>query len=81
MRKLLLAAAPFMSLAVAAPAFSQGAQTPTAPNATPPSGTVQTPSAPDVQTPPAPNASNSSRGEATSEMPSVTQTTPEQRSR
>jgi hypothetical protein len=40
MRKLLLAAAAFLSLAVAAPAFSQGVQIPSAPNATPPIGTV-----------------------------------------
>jgi len=46
MRKLLLAATPFLSLVAAAPAFSQGAQTPKAPNATPPSGTATSTTAP-----------------------------------
>lgn len=41
MRKLILAAIPILSLAVAAPVFSQGLQTPSAPNATPPAGTLR----------------------------------------
>lgn len=41
MRKLILAAIPILSLAAAAPAFSQGLQTPSAPNATPPAGTLR----------------------------------------
>lgn len=40
MRKLILAAIPILSLAAAAPVFSQGLQTPSAPNATPPAGTL-----------------------------------------
>jgi len=40
MRKLLSVALPLLSLLVAVPAFSQGTQTPNAPNATPPSGTA-----------------------------------------
>lgn len=40
MRKLILAAIPILSLAVAAPVSSQGLQTPSAPNATPPAGTL-----------------------------------------
>lgn len=41
MRKLILAAIPILSLAAAAPVFSQGLQTPSAPNATPPAGTLR----------------------------------------
>lgn len=40
MRKLLLGAIPALSLAFMTPAFSQGIQTPSAPNATPPTGTI-----------------------------------------
>lgn len=40
MRKLILAAVPILSLLAAEPAFSQGLQTPGAPNATPPAGTL-----------------------------------------
>lgn len=40
MRKLILAAVPILSLAAAEPAFPQGLQTPGAPNATPPAGTL-----------------------------------------
>lgn len=41
MRKLILAAVSILSLAAAAePAFSQGLQLPSAPNATPPAGTL-----------------------------------------
>ena len=40
MRKLILAAVPILLLAGAEPAFPQGLQTPEAPNATPPAGTL-----------------------------------------
>ena len=40
MRKMILAAASILSLAVAEPAFPQGLQMPGAPNATPPAGTL-----------------------------------------
>ena len=40
MRKLILAAVPILTLAAAEPAFPQGVQTPSAPNATPPAGTL-----------------------------------------
>ena len=40
MRKLILAAVPILLLAAAEPAFPQGLQTPAAPNATPPAGTL-----------------------------------------
>jgi len=40
MRKLLLVPVTLLSLSVAPPAFSQGVQTQSAPNATPPGGTV-----------------------------------------
>ncbi len=40
MRKLILAAIPILSLLAAEPAFPQGLQTPGAPNATPPAGTL-----------------------------------------
>ena len=40
MRKLILAAVSILSLAAAEPAFPQGLQTPGAPNATPPAGTL-----------------------------------------
>ena len=40
MRKLILAAVPILSLAAAEPAFPQGLQTPGAPHATPPAGTL-----------------------------------------
>lgn len=41
MRKLILAAIPILSLAAAGPVLSQGLQTPSAPNATPPAGTLR----------------------------------------
>ena len=40
MRKLILAVVPILSLAAAEPAFPQGLQLPSAPNATPPAGTL-----------------------------------------
>ena len=40
MRKLILAAVPILSLTAAEPAFPQGLQTPGAPNAAPPAGTL-----------------------------------------
>ena len=40
MRKLILAVVPILSLAATEPAFSQGLQLPSAPNATPPAGTL-----------------------------------------
>lgn len=40
MRKLILAAVPLLSLAAMEPAFPQGVQLPSAPNATPPAGTL-----------------------------------------
>ena len=40
MRKLILAAVSMLTLAAAEPAFPQGLQTPSAPNATPPAGTL-----------------------------------------
>ena len=40
MRKLMLAAVPLLSLAAAEPAFPQGLQMPSAPNAAPPAGTL-----------------------------------------
>lgn len=40
MRKLILAAIPLLLLAVVEPAFPQGLQMPSAPNATPPAGTL-----------------------------------------
>lgn len=40
MRKLILAAVPLLLLASAEPAFPQGLQLPSAPNATPPAGTL-----------------------------------------
>ena len=40
MRKLILAVVPILLLAAAEPAFPQGVQMPSAPNATPPAGTL-----------------------------------------
>ncbi len=40
MRKLILAAVPILTLAAMEPAFPQGVQLPSAPNATPPAGTL-----------------------------------------
>ncbi len=40
MRKLILAAVPILLLAAAEPAFPQGLQMPSAPNAAPPAGTL-----------------------------------------
>ena len=40
MRKLIFAAVPILLLAAAEPAFPQGLQLPSAPNATPPAGTL-----------------------------------------
>lgn len=40
MRKLILAAVTVLTLAAAEPAFPQGVQLPSAPNATPPTGTL-----------------------------------------
>lgn len=41
MRKLILAAIPILWLGAAPPVFSQGLQMPSAPNATPPAGTLR----------------------------------------
>jgi len=77
MRKMFLAAVLFLPFVIAAPAFSQGVQLPSAPNTTPPIGRGSTPNA-HVGSPSRPRQAH--RRPARSRPP-ATQTVPELRSR
>lgn len=69
MRKLLLLSVPFLMLAVAAPASSQGVQTPGAANATPPAGTGSQTYRRTTRAGPAHHRARAPRRAATSERP------------